>query len=702
MGFLPIFKMYFPDELLYSWLWRLAKMNHLSMSNFLESYCSVSKAKYLKPDVQNEWVSLHGFLYRNVSSIDTYLDTSTFCFELFGMSQERQFKKLQAVFWPADKLNRSWYPFFTTLKICPQCIAEDEVPYIRKSHQLSGVCTCHKHGCHLLEYNGKPGNEMNFNLEDYQECQSEIDIEILRAYTSYAVKLLEAKIWTNLESVRSLLLACIERSGYNRKNRQKWIDEFKKWQYAALFKGDINLFFQKNRLPQIMSSILPVIMYLYPDPNDFISAIPYEEPLTKLYECQVCGKEYISMPFYQNNGWGCPYCNKKKSIPVRLEDIFSSMHQGEYVLESEFKNLSDNVIIRHKTCGERLRVTAGDYLYGKRICPCADHKREIQIKTKIESHKGFKLLKYESDTSIVHILHEKCKKTFESNYFYFAQKPRCPFCYPVAKLIDKYKIRIAELVGNSYSLVRINAKTKKVVIRHNKCGCEQIYDIYRFEKGQRCKKCMELIDWRVVQDLLDVFSEHRYRIMKCKGNWCDILDQENGNTWKMLTIHIMQEIQRPTPSEIFSFLPANQIDLSKVAFSRWDRNYMLLCEYKEKFGNMDFSKKAKYKGINLRNWVSMQRVQYKNHKLSEEKIKKLEKIGFDFEVSENQWMRNYEAYKQYIETLNEKNVIEYDAVEVNRLKTWINSQKAQDKKLKLSSKRKKMLEDIGVDFTYKW
>ena len=50
----------------------------------------------------------------------------------------------------------------------------------------------------------------------------------------------------------------------------------------------------------------------------------------------------------------------------------------------------------------------------------------------------------------------------------------------------------------------------------------------------------------------------------------------------------------------------------------------------------------------------------------------------------------------------EKNVIEYDAVEVNRLKTWINSQKAQDKKLKLSSKRKKMLEDIGVDFTYKW
>lgn len=55
---------------------------------------------------------------------------------------------------------------------------------------------------------------------------------------------------------------------------------------------------------------------------------------------------------------------------LRLEDIFSSMHQGEYVLESEFKNLSDNVIIRHKTCGERLRVTAGDYLYGKPLTGC--------------------------------------------------------------------------------------------------------------------------------------------------------------------------------------------------------------------------------------------------------------------------------------------------------------------------------------------
>ena len=61
---------------------------------------------------------------------ESYYVTSTFCFELFGMSQERQLKKLQAVFWPADKLNRSWYPFFTTLKICPQCIAEDEESHI--------------------------------------------------------------------------------------------------------------------------------------------------------------------------------------------------------------------------------------------------------------------------------------------------------------------------------------------------------------------------------------------------------------------------------------------------------------------------------------------------------------------------------------------------------------------------------------------
>ena len=47
---------------------------------------------------------------------ESYYVTSTFCFELFGMSQERQLKKLQAVFWPADKLNRSWYPFLFFVK----------------------------------------------------------------------------------------------------------------------------------------------------------------------------------------------------------------------------------------------------------------------------------------------------------------------------------------------------------------------------------------------------------------------------------------------------------------------------------------------------------------------------------------------------------------------------------------------------------
>ena len=45
---------------------------------------------------------------------------------------------------------------------------------------------------------------------------------------------------------------------------------------------------------------------------------------------------------------------------------------------------------------------------------------------------------------------------------------------------------------------------------------------------------------------------------------------------------------------------------------------MLLCNYKEKFGNMDFLK-AKYKRNKFKKLV--QCVQYKNHKLSEEKIK---------------------------------------------------------------------------------
>ena len=142
--------------------------------------------------------------------------------------------------------------------------------------------------------------------------------------------------------------------------------------------------------------------------------------------------------------------------------------------------------------------------------------------------------------------------------------------------------------------------------------------------------------------------------------------------------------------------------------------YMLAELYFKEYGNLEIPSKFKTlngtdedeNGYNLGQWQSWQRKMYKKSKLSKERKDLLEKIGMHFETRDNDevWNQMYmlaESYfkeygnlkiKQVFKTLNG---IDYDEKGYN-LGIWINTQRREYKKDKLSKEKIELLDQIGM------
>ena len=146
----------------------------------------------------------------------------------------------------------------------------------------------------------------------------------------------------------------------------------------------------------------------------------------------------------------------------------------------------------------------------------------------------------------------------------------------------------------------------------------------------------------------------------------------------------------------------------------WNQMYMLAELYFKEYGNLEIPSKFKTlngtdedeNGYNLGQWQSWQRKMYKKSKLSKERKDLLEKIGMHFETRDNDevWNQMYmlaESYfkeygnlkiKQVFKTLNG---IDYDEKGYN-LGIWINTQRREYKKDKLSKEKIELLDQIGM------
>lgn len=141
--------------------------------------------------------------------------------------------------------------------------------------------------------------------------------------------------------------------------------------------------------------------------------------------------------------------------------------------------------------------------------------------------------------------------------------------------------------------------------------------------------------------------------------------------------------------------------------ARWETMYKLAKIYYEHYKNLNIPQKFRTingydydeNGINLGNWLSVQRRKYE--KLSIERKRMLEQIGFTSSVLGTQWQEMYELAKKYYErngnsliaqTFKTINGYDYDEDGVN-LGNWISAQRT--KYDSLSADRKEKLSKIN-------
>ena len=151
-------------------------------------------------------------------------------------------------------------------------------------------------------------------------------------------------------------------------------------------------------------------------------------------------------------------------------------------------------------------------------------------------------------------------------------------------------------------------------------------------------------------------------------------------------------------------------ELDDALSSSWDEMYRRLVLFKSEYGHVNVH--AHYKtpdGLSLGNWCSCQRQVY-NGKirgiLTEERIRKLNALSFQWNPTEERWLEHYRCAEEY-QRKNGNLLVKNDFVAEDgiRLGVWIQRIRNAFNNRKLSEEKIRMLQQIGMIWDvdeYRW
>ena len=122
----------------------------------------------------------------------------------------------------------------------------------------------------------------------------------------------------------------------------------------------------------------------------------------------------------------------------------------------------------------------------------------------------------------------------------------------------------------------------------------------------------------------------------------------------------------------------------------WDLRYRELKEYRDEHGNCNVPANL----VPLGKWVQNRRQDYKNGRLSNERIARLEIIGFVWNLEEQWWSERFDELTNYKSVNGDCNV----PAKQSSLGTWVDNQRQSFKKGKLSQERADLLDRIGFSW----
>jgi hypothetical protein len=126
----------------------------------------------------------------------------------------------------------------------------------------------------------------------------------------------------------------------------------------------------------------------------------------------------------------------------------------------------------------------------------------------------------------------------------------------------------------------------------------------------------------------------------------------------------------------------------------WDKQFERMKGFIEKNGHSSVPVNTDRK---LNKWVEKQRASRKNGQMSQERIRRLDEIGFQWQGRDyaKDWKQNYDLLKRFLENGGSLQSSQEDSPEINK---WIKYQMSLKRKGLLSPERIKRLEDLGIQW----
>lgn len=632
MPYIPIIIPLEEDEILYSYIMRLAEANAFQdIRGLLAAYAWTNedvldkRAKRIKRDSFNYLGQFYEALNPPLSVDELFLKTTLYTGISPFINRAQQTNIVNLVFRRnARDILVNTYDWIKNLKCCPMCMEEEKQKkgyfYFHREHQMPAVVSCYKHQCALKVCKNSFGTEIKQpNLVDISEDTNEVTI----GYAKYVKDILEANLSVDKETIKITICEwmtnhgyTLDEYGYNQLGR-----DINQTENGNLFTDDIGLYL-KNQMPSskaencAMLILLTYIMFgsvsvlkqylsvsneieltFYNNISGYDAYVPYRNNIIEMSHRQ-CKHHFFTTPDGFVKGWRCPRCEEKISSKEIVESLLKISTNGRYSLIDVVYNTRREVsslLVRHNECNKKYCTTMAKFFERGARCECEHRVPFSRIKKEIESYPDFKLINYINVNEAIKIKHKGCGKTFDVGYYDFVKRPYCRVCLdnrigtqrktsnikPI-RTKESFQHEIWDLVGEEYKLVGefINGKTP-VEIYHNKCEKITLIKPNAFAQGIRCKYCnIKKTDYESFQKIVYEISYGRYQIIASdRKPYYNIQDNKTGNQYWMLKSVILQELHRHTPSLILPMDKKCDVDQEIIRNKTiTERLYEWICE----------------------------------------------------------------------------------------------------------------------------
>jgi hypothetical protein len=125
----------------------------------------------------------------------------------------------------------------------------------------------------------------------------------------------------------------------------------------------------------------------------------------------------------------------------------------------------------------------------------------------------------------------------------------------------------------------------------------------------------------------------------------------------------------------------------------------MLQSFRQEHGNQRITKSTVHRQFPLGKWLDIRRNQRQS--LSKAQIQQLDELGMDWDPFETLFLEGLAVYKKYIRRTGSPDVAKSHVEEGYPLGSWLNTNRAQKKKGKLSVDRIKALDSCGMRWAMK-